>query len=145
MLARDDQMPYISLDGNTNEVLLLHGTSEESARLIIRHGFDDRLTQRTHYGRGVYLTTDACKAYDLVIKTGQGVLTRGFSWQNRTGQGVGVLMSRCAAMEVAQCIIINARQVTTQRSSSLQGLEETSLRNHLGRMSRKTDVKWHCM
>ena len=69
MLARDDQMPYISLDGNTNEVLLLHGTSEESARLIIRHGFDDRLTQRKHYGRGVYLTTDACKASDLVIKT----------------------------------------------------------------------------
>ena len=56
-------MPYISLDGNANEVLLLHRTSEESARLIIRHGFDDRLTQRKHYGRGVYLTTDAEKSY----------------------------------------------------------------------------------
>ncbi|CAE8634739.1 unnamed protein product [Polarella glacialis] len=46
-----------------NEVLLLHGTSAESAQAIALHGFHGRLAKQSGlYGKGVYLTTDACKA-----------------------------------------------------------------------------------
>ena len=45
-----------------NEVLCIHGTTKESASHIANQGFDDRLGNRELYGRGIYCTTDACKA-----------------------------------------------------------------------------------
>eukprot|EP00927_Polykrikos_kofoidii_P050145 TRINITY_DN44076_c0_g1_i1.p1 TRINITY_DN44076_c0_g1~~TRINITY_DN44076_c0_g1_i1.p1 ORF type:complete len:554 (-),score=65.29 TRINITY_DN44076_c0_g1_i1:96-1757(-) len=54
--------PWISLDERGNEVLLLHGTSIDIAEKIAKQGFDERLCQRGLYGRGIYLTTDFCKA-----------------------------------------------------------------------------------
>ena len=50
--------PHLCLNVGANEVLLLHGTTEENATSIMREGFDDRLTHRHLYGRGVYFTTD---------------------------------------------------------------------------------------
>ena len=52
--------PHIKLEANANEALLLHGT--EHAESIVKQGFDDRLSTRNLYGRGVYFTTDSCKA-----------------------------------------------------------------------------------
>jgi len=54
--------PQMRLVPGANEVMLLHGTGEENAMHIARQGFDERLTQRRLYGRGVYFTIDACKA-----------------------------------------------------------------------------------
>ncbi|CAE8679120.1 unnamed protein product [Polarella glacialis] len=52
-----------------NEVLLLHGTSAESAQAIALQGFDGRLARESDlYGKGVYLTTDACKALSYSSK-----------------------------------------------------------------------------
>ena len=48
-----------------NEVLCIHGTTKESASHIADQGFDDRLANREVYGRGMYCTTDACKAVQL--------------------------------------------------------------------------------
>ena len=42
-------------------LLLLHGTWADNARAIAKQGFDEALSQRALYGRGVYFTTDACK------------------------------------------------------------------------------------
>ena len=57
--------PWIWLDGDCNEAVLLHGTERETAEKIIRQGFDERLCHRHYYGRGIYLTTDFCKACQL--------------------------------------------------------------------------------
>jgi hypothetical protein len=38
--------PEIHLERGANEVLLLHGTSEEIAKRISHEGFDDRLNTR---------------------------------------------------------------------------------------------------
>ena len=46
---------WIWLDVQANEVLLLHGTSKETADKIAKQGFDERLCQRGLYGHGVYL------------------------------------------------------------------------------------------
>ena len=51
---------WIQLERYANEVLLFHGT--ESADHIVQQGFDERLFERGLYGRGIYFTTDACKA-----------------------------------------------------------------------------------
>ena len=42
--------------------LLLHGTTESKAAQILRQGFDERQARTNLYGRGVYFTTEACKA-----------------------------------------------------------------------------------
>ena len=60
--ALQDGFSYINLESMANEVLLLHGTEEEHVRDMMRQGFDERLNRRTLYGRGVYLSCDACKA-----------------------------------------------------------------------------------
>lgn len=65
---------HVHLEAGANEVLLLHGTSEESAAQIARQGFDERLTHRMLYGRGVYFTTDACKALQYCGDTDGGCI-----------------------------------------------------------------------
>ena len=40
----------------TNQILLLHGTSESKAAQILRHGFDERPARTNLYGRGIYFT-----------------------------------------------------------------------------------------
>lgn len=57
-----DHLQYAQLEVNANEVLLLHGTTPDSAKQIATQGFDDRLAGRDLYGSGLYLTTDFCKA-----------------------------------------------------------------------------------
>merc|ERR1712183_645296 len=54
---------YAPLEKRANEVLLLHGTSNENASRIVQAGFDDRLSTRAMYGNGIYFTTEPCKAY----------------------------------------------------------------------------------
>jgi len=56
--------PHVRLNDAANEVLLLHGTTEDNAMCVVREGFDDRLSHRHLYGRGIYLTTDPCKAME---------------------------------------------------------------------------------
>jgi len=54
--------PDINLKLDANEVLLLHGTKAENAKMIAEQGFDDRLAkEKCLYGSGVYFTTDWCK------------------------------------------------------------------------------------
>ena len=60
------QLQHVVLDRGASEVLLLHGTTDEKAQEIVKQGFDERLTQRQLYGRGVCFTTDACKAMQYV-------------------------------------------------------------------------------
>ena len=55
-------LPHAVLERCANEVLCIHGTTKESASHIANQGFDDRLGNRELYGRGIYCTTDACKA-----------------------------------------------------------------------------------
>lgn len=57
-------MAHAKVDRSSNEVLLLRGTSPDSAMQIVAQGFDDRLTSHTLYGAGVYFTTDFCKVLD---------------------------------------------------------------------------------
>merc|ERR1712176_1688513 len=54
--------PDMHLDCRVNEVLLLHGTSQENAHKIAKHGFDERCNAQSYYGEGIYFTTDSCKA-----------------------------------------------------------------------------------
>ena len=42
----------VDLDPCANEVLLLHGTTEQKANIIEKQGFDDRLAERGLYGKG---------------------------------------------------------------------------------------------
>lgn len=53
---------HISLEASANEALLFHGTTEDKLQLITEQGFDERLCTGGLYGRGVYFTTDFCKA-----------------------------------------------------------------------------------
>merc|ERR1712107_737082 len=71
-----DLFSWIHLHHNASEVLLLHGTSQHSAADIVRQGFDERLTRRGLYGRGVYFTTDACKALQYSAGGGCFILAR---------------------------------------------------------------------
>ena len=43
-------------------MFLLHVTDPKTAESIVKQGFDDRLCSRCLYGRGVYFTTEPCKA-----------------------------------------------------------------------------------
>ena len=54
--------PYLELERNANELLLLRGTTIETAKQISEQGFDERRSRRHLYGKGVYLTTDPCRA-----------------------------------------------------------------------------------
>eukprot|EP00929_Paragymnodinium_shiwhaense_P043601 TRINITY_DN22414_c0_g1_i1.p1 TRINITY_DN22414_c0_g1~~TRINITY_DN22414_c0_g1_i1.p1 ORF type:complete len:570 (+),score=57.79 TRINITY_DN22414_c0_g1_i1:112-1821(+) len=63
--------PHISLDCRANEVLLLHGTENRHVQQIIEQGFDERLSKRGLYGRGVYFASEACKAAQYCY-TGKG-------------------------------------------------------------------------
>ena len=54
-LCAEEQRPP-----DTNYVLLLRGTSEESTRHIVHQGFDERLTRRNLIGGGVYPTDRGC-------------------------------------------------------------------------------------
>ena len=47
---------------SANEVLPLHGTNHDNITEIACEGSDERLSQRKLFGRGIYLTTDSCKA-----------------------------------------------------------------------------------
>ena len=60
--ARSIDVAGGSIHHYANEVVLLHGATEENAQQIVKQGFDERLTQPKLYGRGVYFTADACKA-----------------------------------------------------------------------------------
>eukprot|EP00747_Dinoflagellata_sp_TGD_P036333 gnl/TRDRNA2_/TRDRNA2_138415_c1_seq4.p1 gnl/TRDRNA2_/TRDRNA2_138415_c1~~gnl/TRDRNA2_/TRDRNA2_138415_c1_seq4.p1 ORF type:complete len:274 (-),score=17.16 gnl/TRDRNA2_/TRDRNA2_138415_c1_seq4:82-843(-) len=63
-------LPHMSLDENTNEVLLLHGTTGTNVQNIAAQGFDDRLSgSRDLYGAGIYFTTDSCKALQYCGKS----------------------------------------------------------------------------
>lgn len=53
---------FLRLEPNTNEVLLFHGTCDATVSEIVQQGFDERLSHRFLYGRGIYLSPDACKA-----------------------------------------------------------------------------------
>lgn len=61
---------HIKLEKYANEVLLLHGSPEESIPYIVEHGFDERLSRRGLYGSGVYFTFESCKAAQYI---GQGM------------------------------------------------------------------------
>jgi len=68
--------PCPALDPAANEVLLLHGTSSQTAMRVARHGFDERLSHRGRYGRGVHLTSDGCKAAQLCEGRGCIIISR---------------------------------------------------------------------
>lgn len=59
------------MDMKPGEVLLLHGTSLEVARKIMKEGFDHRVTntQTTHslYGNGLYFASQICKAAQYYV------------------------------------------------------------------------------
>ena len=69
-----DMFSYINLESTANEVLLLHGTTKQNAKKILREGFDDRLSARALYGDGIYFSTDPCKIMQYCDEdaTGQG-------------------------------------------------------------------------
>ena len=74
MLLQDPRYPALGLpipphpfgaelDGDTNEYLLLHGTTFANAAKIVEQGFDARLSRLGGlYGAGVYFTDETCKA-----------------------------------------------------------------------------------
>ena len=66
--------PHLPLEAHSNEVLLVHGTTQERAASIMQQGFDDRLGNRALYGSGVYFTTDACKADQYCGQTNPRVI-----------------------------------------------------------------------
>ena len=60
--ALSDAFQFSTFDPSANEVFLLHGTTQHNANHIMKQGFDASLCSRGLYGRGVYFTTDSCKA-----------------------------------------------------------------------------------
>lgn len=66
--------PHIFLQQSVNEVLLLHGTSEQSANLIAEQGFDETLCKRHFYGTGIYFSPEVCKASEYTDGSGRFVI-----------------------------------------------------------------------
>ena len=53
----------MQLNPRANEAILLHGTEEKNNVIhIAQQGFDERFNKGHFYGRGIYLTSEACKA-----------------------------------------------------------------------------------
>eukprot|EP00928_Gymnodinium_smaydae_P089122 TRINITY_DN73123_c0_g1_i1.p1 TRINITY_DN73123_c0_g1~~TRINITY_DN73123_c0_g1_i1.p1 ORF type:complete len:401 (-),score=24.32 TRINITY_DN73123_c0_g1_i1:228-1430(-) len=52
-----------TLDTQTNESLLFHGTSYDNAVKIAEEGFDVRQGKPGYYGRGIYFACQACKSH----------------------------------------------------------------------------------
>ena len=54
---------WVHLDGKINEVLLIHGTTQDRIDQIANFGFDERLArERGLYGQGVYFADQSCKS-----------------------------------------------------------------------------------
>merc|ERR1712176_1605614 len=63
------------MDPNINEVYLFHGTTEEVAHIVARHGFDPRVASlQGLYGGAVYHACEACKAAQYSRDPGEKVL-----------------------------------------------------------------------
>ena len=55
---------WVHLDEKINEVLLIHGTTQDKIDQIANFGFDERLVrERGLYGQGVYFTDQSCKSF----------------------------------------------------------------------------------
>ena len=55
---------WVHLDGKINEVLLIHGTTQDKIDQIANFGFDERLARESGlYGQGVYFTDQSCKSF----------------------------------------------------------------------------------
>ena len=55
---------WVHLDGKINEVLLIHGTTQDRIDQIANFGFDERLARESGlYGQGVYFTDQSCKSF----------------------------------------------------------------------------------
>ena len=59
------------LAADVDEKVLLHGTSWDSANLIIVNGFDNRVSVRGYYGDGVYFASTACKSHQYTCPKGK--------------------------------------------------------------------------
>ena len=54
---------WAQLDPKINEILVIHGTTEDKTKEIANFGFDGRLaSERGLYGQGVYFTDQSCKS-----------------------------------------------------------------------------------
>mmetsp|Transcript_106302 Transcript_106302/g.189026 ORF Transcript_106302/g.189026 Transcript_106302/m.189026 type:complete len:504 (-) Transcript_106302:33-1544(-) len=56
-----DELLDRNVRSSVNEVLLCHGTSNESAHTIAVEGFDFRLARPGYYGTGTYFSSQTCK------------------------------------------------------------------------------------
>ena len=55
---------WVHLDRKINEVLLIHGTTQDKIDQIATFGFDERLARESGlYGQGVYFTDQSCKSF----------------------------------------------------------------------------------
>eukprot|EP00435_Cladocopium_sp_Y103_P065565 s203_g27.t1 len=55
---------WAHLDAKINEVLLIHGTTQDKVDQIANFGFDERLARENGlYGQGVYFTDQSCKSF----------------------------------------------------------------------------------
>ncbi|CAE7562345.1 TNKS2 [Symbiodinium sp. CCMP2592] len=56
--------PFIQLDEEVGEALLLHGTRRENKEVIAKKGFNERLSgSKGLYGQGIYFADQSCKCY----------------------------------------------------------------------------------
>ena len=55
---------WAHLDRKINEILLIHGTTQDKIDQIASFGFDERLARESGlYGQGVYFTDQSCKSF----------------------------------------------------------------------------------
>merc|ERR1712008_20919 len=73
----------LDLDGQANEVLLMHGTTDAAAKAIVQFGFDERVSNGM-YGDGLYFTPESCKAMQYARDAQAGILVEGETESLRT-------------------------------------------------------------
>ena len=57
-----------ALAEDVDEKILLHGTSWESANIIVQNGFDNRVSHRGLYGDRNYFASEACKSHQYTCQ-----------------------------------------------------------------------------
>jgi hypothetical protein len=71
--TKQPSLPSVELSADVNELFLFHGTSDETAMTIARHGFDERVASLGGlYGAGSYFADSSCKSHQYTRRSAAG-------------------------------------------------------------------------
>ena len=71
--TKQPSLPSVELSADVNELFLFHGTSDETAMTIARHGFDERVANLGGlYGAGSYFADNSCKSHQYASRSKSG-------------------------------------------------------------------------